>query len=117
MLHDSDELTSDASSKTGQVATRVYGAGTCDNQCLGSFLRHVKRFGKTPFGVGGGVGGRGMEGRGGENDRVNNGPTQLTQAHARPTATSTPRVETQLRQFGGHVGIQGGIIRTTRHPV
>ncbi|RWV78121.1 hypothetical protein GW17_00060961, partial [Ensete ventricosum] len=36
-------------------------------------------------------------------------PAQLTQAHARSTATSTSKVEVHPRQLGGHVGI-----RTTR---
>ncbi|RWV89182.1 hypothetical protein GW17_00048688 [Ensete ventricosum] len=54
---------------------------------------------------------------GGWNDRVNNGSTQLAQAYTRSSAMSAPRVEAQPHQFGDHVSIQGGTIRTTPQPI
>ncbi|RWV84548.1 hypothetical protein GW17_00053730, partial [Ensete ventricosum] len=51
-----------------------------------------------------------------ENDRVNNGPIQLTEAYARSVTMSTSKVETCPRhlgsQVGGHISIRGGGIWT-----
>ncbi|RWW64156.1 hypothetical protein BHE74_00028620 [Ensete ventricosum] len=50
--------------------------------------------------------------RGGENDRVNNEPAQLTRDHASSAATPAPKGETRRCRLDSHINIQGGTVRT-----